>query len=703
MFIKFEYQKKKEYWLPTGLASVLCGVLAYALHLPLSYSIAIGVILLAVLGLRVHFEENTPIWVQALFAALYSAWIYIEVQYAVGTTLDTVNLIKTLVNWAVIYALVLLITVACGYLYYALIAVQALAVLLAVADHMVVQARGMELQFSDLFSFGTAMAVAGQYDFSLSANTIAVIFAALISTLFFVLNRMPKVRLKRFRIGGLAIGATSLILAVLMTTTSWGAALIDYEQRFWKVQASRDNGFLVSFLHSISASKVSRPSGYSKDTLEEMLTEYRDQLDRLDRPQTGTPGDETTETPDVPVTPETDESSKPNIIVIMNESFSDLSTVAAYLGNEMQSDSELLPFFHSLTNDSPNIAKGFAMSSVLGGNTANSEYEFLTGNSMAFLPTNSVAFNLFVDEDNAYSVVDIMNKSGYYTVGMHPEPSSNWNRTEIYGYFGFEESYFLESDKEGTVKTFVNDLPLSSDDYYRGHVSDRTVYDRIIDLYEQKEEGTPLFAFAVTMQNHGGYSTKGYDSTVSLEGKGSSASANEYLSSVRESDAALGELIAYFEEAEEDTLIVFFGDHQPSLPASFYTNYFDVHDDSPTELVQAKYTVPYLYWGNFDFECELGELTSLNYLSSEMLDIAGLEKTEYLKFTDLVRSEAVAINAYGWWDSDMVFHSFTEEDSDEVNLLRLYKYLQYNGLFDKPDEKLNTWFVLPEKTDEAAE
>lgn len=701
MFIKFEYEKKKEYWLLACLSSVLCGILAYALGVALIASIAIGLLLLAVLCLRVHLEANTPIWVQALLAAFYSFFIYIEIQYTIGTTIENVGLLKTIVNWAVIYALILLVTAACGHLRYALIGVQALAVLLAVADYMVVQARGMEIQFTDLFSFGTAMAVAGQYSFTLSADSITVIFVALILSLFFILNRIPKVSLKRLRIGSLAIGTTSLVLAVLMATTSWGTALIGYEQRFWKVQASRDNGFLVSFLHSISASKVSRPSGYSKDTLEEMLTEYRDQLSGLNRPQTDVEDDQISDTPETPDDSENESVSSPNIIVIMNESFSDLSSVSAYLGNELQTDSELLPFFHSLSNDSSNVHKGFAMASVLGGNTANSEYEFLTGNSMAFLPTNSVAFNLYVNQDNAYSVVDIMNKSGYYTVGMHPEPSSNWNRTEIYEWFGFQETYFLESNTEGTVKTFASDLPLSDEDYYRGHVSDRTVYNRIIDLYEQKEEGTPLFAFAVTMQNHGGYSTPGFDSTVSLQGEGSSASVNEYLSSVQESDAALSELISYFEQSEEDTLIVFFGDHQPSLPASFFSTYFDLHDDSPTELVQAKYTVPYLYWGNFDFECDFGELTSLNYLSSEMLDIVGVEKTEYLKFTDLAKSEAIAINAYGWWDSESVFHSFVDEDSDEISMLRLYKYLQYNGLFDEPSEKLNAWFVLPDKEEDA--
>lgn len=697
MFIKFEIEKKKEYWLLSALSSLLCGVLAYVWGVEPVAAVLIGLLLLAVLTLRIHFDEKTPVWVTALICGFFSLTIYAETQLAVGTTVWQVSPLKTLMNWIVIFAMILLISAACGRTRYALIAMQLLWVLLGIANHMVVQTRGMEMQFTDLTSFGTAMAVAGGYKYTFSARTIAAIFLALISTLFLILNRMPKLRSLKHRIGSLSIGTVSLCMAVLLITSSWGAALIAFERLPWKIQSSTKNGFLVSFLHSISASKVSPPSGYSKDKLQAMLTEYQDELDKLTKPPITKPSNpDSSLPPDASPDTEQNVQTKPNIIVIMNESFSDLSSVAAESGKELLTDAELLPFFSSLSDDAPNISKGYAMSSVFGGNTANSEFEFLTGNSMAFLPTNTVAYNLYLKEENSFTVVDIMNKCGYYTVGMHPEPGSNWNRTELYQYFGFNETYFLESVNDGAQETFVNGIPLTDSDYYRGHVSDGAVYDRIIDLYEQKDEGQPLFAFAVTMQNHGGYNTKGFEYTVQVQGEGGGGSVNEYLSSIQNSDAALEELIAYFEQQEEDTLIVFFGDHQPSLTSAFYSTYFGVDDNSSTQQMQAKYIVPYLYWGNFDFESEFDEVTSLNYLSSHMLDIAGLPKTEFLKFTDLVEQEVIAINSFGWWDKDHIFHSLAEEDSDSVNLLLLYKYLQYNELFDKADDKLYSWFVLPE-------
>jgi hypothetical protein len=68
----------------------------------------------------------------------------------------------------------------------------------------------------------------------------------------------------------------------------------------------------------------------------------------------------------------------------------------------------------------------------------------------------------------------------------------------------------------------------------------------------------------------------------------------------------------------------------------------------------------------------------------------------------MVEKDIPAINSFGWWDSDLVFHSFQTEDSDTVNHLRLYKFLQYNRLFDLPEDKLTDWF-LPEGLIEADE
>ena len=363
---------------------------------------------------------------------------------------------------------------------------------------------------------------------------------------------------------------------------------------------------------------------------------------------------------------------KPNVIVIMNETFSDVQNIAAYMGKEMNTDVPVTPFLDSLSDKEPNIIKGHAIASVYGGNTANSELEFLTGQSIQFIPRNTVAYNLFMTELNSFSVVNNFNNAGYRTVGMHPEQPVNWQRDKIYSYFDFDEIYFMDDFTEG----------LGEDGWYRDHVSDQAVYDKIIDLYENKEDGDSLFTFAVTMQNHGGYTTAGFDYTVNIEGYENYTGIREYLSCIKNSDEALKNLIGYFEAADEETIIVFFGDHQPSL-SNIASKFYGLDDYSTVEDQQAKYAVPYLIWANYDIDCDRAtSVTSINYLSSWLLDIVDSDLTDFQRFVKKVNTEVPMLNSMGWYDNGGVFHDSTYSAPKLSESLKLYSRLQYNAMYD---------------------
>lgn len=698
MFVEFSIERKKEYWLLSLLASVLCTLLGVAMDVGLADSIWIGILLLLALNVRIHFKDETPSFVGPLIAALFSFIIFYEVQLAVGASIDKLSLLLVFLNFLIVFGLVLFIASACGNLSVALISVNVVLVILGIANNFVVQSRGVEMQFSDLFSIGTAATVVGGYSFTLKPFSVMAVMLTVVQILFFSLNRLPKFKKLPLRITSLSTGTVSLLLVIALISTSTGAAAIGFQLKSWKLQPSTYNGFLLNLLHSVSATSVDAPDGYSREELDSLIGQFGDTTAPPDTSDPEVPP--ITNDPDTPPqTGDKEEKKKPNIIVIMNETFSDLTGLAEAVKpgeNIMMVDVPVLPFYSSLSGDASNVAKGWAMASVFGGNTANSEFEFLTSNSMAFLPQNTVAYSLYLDQTNSFSIVDIMRAAGYRTIGMHPEIGSNWKRNQIYSYFGFDETYFLETNANG-VSTFVNGNALTDSELYRGHVSDSTVYQRIIEMYENKEEGDSLFTFAVTMQNHGGYTTSGFDYTVHLNSEGGGKAVDEYLSSMKNADAALQELITYFEAQEEETLIVLFGDHQPSLPASFYSTCLGVTEEgetiSTTEALQVKYVIPYLYWGNFDFETEFCDLTSINYLSSHMLEIAGVDKTRYMELLDMIEAEIPAINSFGWWDKNLKFHSFMEEDSDMVQELRLYKYLQYNRLFDLPEDKLTDLFL----------
>ena len=72
------------------------------------------------------------------------------------------------------------------------------------------------------------------------------------------------------------------------------------------------------------------------------------------------------------------------------------------------------------------------------------------------------------------------------------------------------------------------------------------------------------------MQNHSPFQTENYEPTVSLNLDQEYPQAEEYLSLIKESDKAFMQLIQHFEDVEEPTMIVMFGDHMPNLTDGFY-------------------------------------------------------------------------------------------------------------------------------------
>jgi len=109
--------------------------------------------------------------------------------------------------------------------------------------------------------------------------------------------------------------------------------------------------------------------------------------------------------------------------------------------------------------------------------------------------------------------------------------------------------------------------------------------------------------------------------------------SDQYLSLMKRSDEALEYLIRYFESSDEPTMIVMFGDHQPSVEDEF----FDEIAGMPSADVPAGdhlmwYETPFLIWKNYESGSEQKGKMSAIYLASELLDQAGLDMTPYQRF-----------------------------------------------------------------------
>ena len=525
---------------------------------------------------------------------------------------------------------------------------------IGMANHYLISFRGRTLFPGDFLTLRTAANVAGNYDYrpdSMQWLTIGIFAAVLV-----LLSFLPREEKRPFDWRGFAPAAagTAVFLAAFFGT-GWVEGL-GIEPSMW---TTRGNGLVLNFTVCLKYMKVEKPDSYSQETLAALA------------------GENPSDTADAAAS--ADGGTRPvNVIVIMNESLSDLSVLPG-----VETNMDAMPFLRSLTE---NTVKGYAYSSVFGGTTANSEYEFLTGNTTAFLPAGTVPYQMYVSPGDP-SLVGQMEALGYTTIAAHPYRSSGWNRPTVYADYGFDEVYF-ESD--------FQDRAYMRGDERTGYVTDRCDYENLIRWYEEKEEGQPLFLFNVTMQNHSAYQMawtnlpKEVWLTGELENR--FQTVNQYLSLVYQSDQAFEDLIDYFSQVEEPTMILLFGDHQPQVATNFYTDVLGTNPDTAT--AQKKQMVPFVLWANYDIPEAQGVELSLNYLSALLMDTANLPMTGYQKFLSQLWETAPVINTVGIRDAQGNWYGENAALPEELDgAIEDYKVLLYNNVFDKKD-RVENFFTL---------
>lgn len=523
----------------------------------------------------------------------------------------------------------------------------ALCFVFGLANHYVLTFRGRIIFPCDLLCLRVAANVAGNYDYSWDKNVwiaagILAAYLILIALARLVFRQKGRQRLRRTTVIGSCAGILVFLYAFFFTPLLPTIGI--YSQQ-WKTQA---NGFLLNFMTSLRYSFVEAPKDYSGDVADEIADAVEDIAD---------------DAQPVPL-PETPVEQPQNLIVIMNESFADMQ--ASFPNLELSEDP--LAFFHSLKE---NTVRGTMISPVTGGGTANVEFEYLTGDSLAFLPSSTVAYQLYL-YDGAPSMVSQVNDLGYHTVAFHPYLASGWNRPSVYSWLGFDAQLYDED---------VVDPQL-----IRDYVSDSSDYAQIYRMTQERED--PVFLFNITMQNHSGYS-QGWNNlqrTVTVTGGAATSSVTtQYFSLMKESDNAIRELIEYYSACDETTMIVFFGDHQPPLGTAFYEKlYGKALDDRTLEEVFQEYEVPFFIWANYDIPEEDNLVISSNYLGTLTAQLAGFELTEYQTLLSKLMRELPVATTIGFRTADGVLTDDETTLSPEVQeLYEAYRLMAYNHLFDE--------------------
>lgn len=557
-------------------------------------------------------------------------------------------------NLILIYLIITIIYCIVGKIKISLLLSMLLTFCIGIINHFITAFRGTPLVPWDIFSVNVAFRVLPTFKFTLTKNLLYGIILFILG--IFILR---KIKLTSFKNNKLKIVIRIMAFFAILnffynfyTTDVIGKYELD--ENWDPKEEYHNNGLMASLFKQSKNLVINQPDGYDINSLLELSQSI---------------------TPSSVDNADEEKNDFPNIIAIMNESWADLSVV----GNYTYSQDSL----HYVKSLSKNTIKGYLHVSVFGATTPNTEWEFLTSNSMAFVPKRTVPYQQYVLR-NSYSLATILKSLGYNTSAIHSYYPQGYNRNLAYPRLGFNTFYHINT--------------LHNLDYIREYPSDLSTYKNIIEIYETKKPEEKIFNFTLTMQNHGSYTDETFPNTIIAENN-MYPKLNQYLSLVKLSDDALKYLIEYFEKQEEHTIIVIFGDHQPYLEDEFYDQLLSKKyaDTTSIEATERKYITPYLIWANYDIDESVHKTPeiSVNYLASLLLDVANIEKTPYLTFLDDLRKEIPIITGNGYVDKNNIYHNFDEEN-EYTKLINNYHYLQFNNMFDN-SSKLIDMFELPRK------
>lgn len=517
------------------------------------------------------------------------------------------------------------------------ICVAAIAII-GVGNYFVVMFRSNPIVLWDIYSFETAMSVADNYVFSVDwalAEHIAMFILMLIVGVRTNI-RLNKKILRPILTVAMCIPAYFYISYLWQDNLERNTGLNDTLFNA-KYMHSKD-GFFVSFILDIHFLQIEEPKNYSDEYALSLLNEQ--EVEKVETPE-----------------------ELPDIIAIMDETFSD----PAVLG-EFETNKDYMPFVHSiLRGEVANTISGYTDVSVLGGNTANSEFEFLTGNSMAFFPNGSVPYLQYI-RDGISTIVPQLEEYGYTTYGTHPYRAKGWNREFIYDLMGFDYRYFQGS------------FPF--EDKLRNYVSDEADFKSILE-WRNNTEG-PFFMFNVTMQNHSNYGGDfdNFDPQIVAKFKNtySNKYLNKYLSLMYETDQDVASLLSELSQSDRKTIVVFWGDHQPNdyVVRPIYKEYGLDFDNQTYEQQQQRQKTPFFIWANYDIQEQTNVEISLNYLNILLFETAGLQLDEYQTFRkNLWQGQIPMMNAVGYRNDDGDLVEYDDAPEEIQNLLNEYQNIQY--------------------------
>lgn len=522
--------------------------------------------------------------------------------------------------------------------------------LLSYVNTLKTSARGDPFVPGDVLLFTEGLEAVGDYRLDMRYSILAVVLGVgLVLVLFGLRYKCRKVRFWK------RLVCLAAVLGVFAGAMHW---VYGNNKLYDRLKGPHDGniprdfeqyGFPYCFLHNFNLYPVEKPEGYSKQEAQQWDTAAAAQS----------------------------VEDKPNIIMIMCESFSDLPNNPAFTYGR---EDNPIAGFNALAEREDTVS-GHIIVSNYGAGTANTEFDVLTGMMTNRLsPATTSAFR--VVHRNTASIPRMLEGLGYDALFLHPGKRWFYNRQSVYGYLGITDQIF-EQD--------MTDLS-----YEGSFVSDQCFLENLERALESRDK--PLFTYGVTIQNHQSYTYAKYQTELPAPktDRPLSEEATEHLSvyfrGLEDGSKMLVRLTQYLDEQTEPYILVFFGDHLPNLGAN-YLSYRELGINygmtTTTQELLDTYRIPFVIWGNQAYraghdlaakaaELGLGEdiTISSHYLGALTCELAGITGQDaYFDYLNTLRRSLPVDSVYGYRLADGSYTAQLPEDmAVEVNKQWQWQY-----------------------------
>lgn len=512
--------------------------------------------------------------------------------------------------------------------------------IIAIANFYVIEFRGMPITTQDILNVRTAFEVSRAYRFDISFSACLIVIFSILIIFFSILIKKIECNLEGIgRKKIIVMGISLFIIMVYMYFGYFSQNPIKPENVLslsW-TEGYYNYGYIPCSIEVLCKSivPVKKPKEYDSTVIEEIVAQYAE---------------------------EKGVSKKPDIVLILNESFYDLNLLT-----DLDTDIDVaapIALYDTI--------QGYSSVQVSGGGTSISEYELLTSNSMHLLhgitPFNSLEFK------DANSIVSYLKSLGYYTLGAHPESKVNYSRGRVYPKLGFDTIKFEED---------FNDV-----EYYESRnqenggmnlITDFSAYKNLLEWYEEMPEG-PRFCYVLTMQNHSPYIFLKKEEMIvhdKTDYGQYDTQIDEYLSCIYYSYKAFAELIEYYKGLDRDVIVCMVGDHAPY----FASNIASRDDLNAVERDINLCLTPFIIWSNYGLESKAYEPSSMIYLVPILLEEADVSLSPYYNYMLDIREEAPILTQLNHYiNAEHSIIPYMEEEQYTSNEVKKYFFMEYNNI-----------------------